>query len=228
MDDKLRNLIAEWRGQSRLRRIERAILKEDCRELEVLLAEPQSAPPSLSAEQWAIETATKLGYLSPIASDRSVMILKNALSAATKPINGTLGLDGDTQRDWASDGPALEKRVKELEGVVRPAVKGASPICLDCNKAGLRNCSHFDNCEGAWVYKPGEQREAEIRGRVLEEAAHVHDEVMERLHERLFNMCQNRAGHTLTRSEINLALDEVPDEPIRALKSQVSVTGETK
>lgn len=36
----------------------------------------------------------------------------------------------------------------------RPIVVGASPVCLDCNAAGLRNCSHFDNCEGRWVYKP--------------------------------------------------------------------------
>ena len=39
-------------------------------------------------------------------------------------------------------------------GSPRPNVIGASPVCLDCNVAGLRNCSHFDNCDGNWVYKP--------------------------------------------------------------------------
>jgi hypothetical protein len=36
----------------------------------------------------------------------------------------------------------------------RPEVIGAIPVCLDCNAAGIRNCSHFDNCDGKWVYKP--------------------------------------------------------------------------
>src|SRR5258708_32532178 len=36
-------------------------------------------------------------------------------------------------------------------------VEGAKPICLDCSKAGLINCSHFDNCEGTWVYKPSSE-----------------------------------------------------------------------
>src|SRR6266705_2124423 len=43
------------------------------------------------------------------------------------------------------------------EQAARPTVSGASPVCLDCNKAGLRNCSHFDNCDGTWVYKPDPQ-----------------------------------------------------------------------
>jgi hypothetical protein len=36
----------------------------------------------------------------------------------------------------------------------RAKVVGASPVCLDCNKAGMRNCAHFDECDGQWVYKP--------------------------------------------------------------------------
>jgi hypothetical protein len=36
-------------------------------------------------------------------------------------------------------------------------VKGAKPLCLDCNKAGIINCSHFDNCDGTWVYVPTPQ-----------------------------------------------------------------------
>src|SRR5258708_2671653 len=34
----------------------------------------------------------------------------------------------------------------------RPEVIGAKPLCLDCHKAGIVNCSHFDNCDGKWVY----------------------------------------------------------------------------
>lgn len=26
------------------------------------------------------------------------------------------------------------------------------PRCLDCNRSGLTNCSHFDNCAGQWKY----------------------------------------------------------------------------
>jgi hypothetical protein len=96
--------------------------------------------------------------------------------------------------------PALEKRVKELESVVKPAVKGASPVCLDCNKAGLRNCSHFDECDGTWVYKPNE---AEIRDRVLEEAVQA----------------------VIDADMIVQADEPRAIEAIRALKSQVSVTG---
>lgn len=38
----------------------------------------------------------------------------------------------------------------------RPSVVGAKPVCLDCNKVGMLNCSHFDECDGQWVYKPDE------------------------------------------------------------------------
>ncbi len=34
----------------------------------------------------------------------------------------------------------------------RHNVIGAKPVCLDCNAAGIVNCSHFDNCAGKWVY----------------------------------------------------------------------------
>lgn len=34
----------------------------------------------------------------------------------------------------------------------RPVVIGAKPLCLDCHSAGITNCSHFDNCDGKWVY----------------------------------------------------------------------------
>jgi hypothetical protein len=36
----------------------------------------------------------------------------------------------------------------------RPRVEGAKPLCLDCHSAGIINCSHFDNCDGRWVYVP--------------------------------------------------------------------------
>jgi hypothetical protein len=65
----------------------------------------------------------------------------------------------------------------------RPTVIGASPVCLDCNAAGIRNCSHFDNCEGKWVYKPdAAQRAPEPRyqGR-REEIAQMFHEIYERL-----------------------------------------------
>jgi hypothetical protein len=39
----------------------------------------------------------------------------------------------------------------------RSNVIGASPVCLDCNAAGIQNCSHFDECDGNWVYKPAPQ-----------------------------------------------------------------------
>ena len=47
-----------------------------------------------------------------------------------------------------------EAQIVAEEAPQRSTVIGASPVCLDCNAAGLRNCSHFDNCDGKWVYKP--------------------------------------------------------------------------
>lgn len=34
-------------------------------------------------------------------------------------LGGTIGLDGDTRRDWETDGPALEKQVGDLKGHLR-------------------------------------------------------------------------------------------------------------
>ena len=37
-------------------------------------------------------------------------------------------------------------------GHPRRNVVGAKPLCLDCHSAGIINCSHFDDCDGKWVY----------------------------------------------------------------------------
>ena len=42
----------------------------------------------------------------------------------------------ETVRQWNAD---LSKRL-------------GKPRCLDCNAAGIINCSHFDNCDGRWEY----------------------------------------------------------------------------
>ncbi len=57
-----------------------------------------------------------------------------------------------------------EERIRALEAQLneRPKVTGASPVCLDCNHAGIRNCSHFDNCAGVWVYKPNTDLQSRI------------------------------------------------------------------
>jgi hypothetical protein len=49
---------------------------------------------------------------------------KAKLLAGSPNVGGTVGLDGDTRRDWETDGPAWEKRAREAEAKL--LAKGAS------------------------------------------------------------------------------------------------------
>jgi hypothetical protein len=73
----------------------------------------------------------------------------------------------DTEAEWilyldsvlnAPEPNVTVNRDGTCQPAARSTVIGASPVCLDCNRAGIRNCSHFDNCDGTWVYKPEAQR----------------------------------------------------------------------
>ncbi len=48
----------------------------------------------------------------------------------------------------------LEKQIQDLRSRL------GKPRCLDCNWAGITNCSHFDNCDGTWKYQLEERAEA--------------------------------------------------------------------
>lgn len=58
----------------------------------------------------------------------------------------------------------IERAMRKLMAA-RPDVVDASPVCLDCNAAGIRNCSHFDECDGRWIYV-GDERFADVRSAV--------------------------------------------------------------
>jgi hypothetical protein len=102
-----------------------------------------------------------------------------ALRELVAKIPHEFGLGGEIKQGlgWEEQGyrhmqNCLRCRFEALLGAdtdaQRPNVSGASPVCLDCSKAGLQNCSHFDNCDGTWIYKTNESRAS-----VLEEAAQL-------------------------------------------------------
>lgn len=75
-------------------------------------------------------------------------------------------VDGLYDRDF---GAKLSQKIvdavnaqAESQRIERSDVRGAKPVCLDCNATGIMNCSHFDNCSGKWVYKPTTESRAEI------------------------------------------------------------------
>jgi len=45
------------------------------------------------------------------------------------------------------------------------------PSCVDCNLAGITNCSHFDNCAGRWTceYRTDAEIIARLRARLKSE-----------------------------------------------------------
>lgn len=47
----------------------------------------------------------------------------------------------------------LAAYIRSLEAERADAVKRlGKPRCVDCNKSGITNCSHFDSCSGQWIY----------------------------------------------------------------------------
>jgi hypothetical protein len=85
--------------------------------------------------------------------------------------SGEMPVDFETEQDYINHLRSVLIPASAREELERhPKVTGASPICLDCNKAGLRNCSHFDNCDGTWVYRP-DTAELERRDATLIERA---------------------------------------------------------
>jgi hypothetical protein len=51
---------------------------------------------------------------------------------------------------WAGSGYVFTDA--KLAHAVCGLLSGSKPRCLDCNSAGISNCSHFDNCGGRWMY----------------------------------------------------------------------------
>ena len=51
---------------------------------------------------------------------------------------------------WAGSGYVFSN--KTLAHALCGLLSGSKPRCVDCNAAGITNCSHFDDCSGRWVY----------------------------------------------------------------------------
>jgi hypothetical protein len=141
---------------------------------DILDAIDQIGPPEVQAAMEARDAAVRqLGYSEGLeqglkgAEHREQQAAANALEAAAiwfdDGKNGMwhYGAISRKLREMANEAltaPDIAAKAKE-----RPNVSGASPVCLDCNKAGLLNCSHFDNCDGMWIYKPDAAHDAKIR-----------------------------------------------------------------
>ena len=98
---------------------------------------------------------------------------KWALERARKFLDGVRLVDKNS--DDVADRAARFSLALEFDAIARERhnVIGAGPVCVDCNNAGLRNCSHFDDCDGHWIYKSERDEAAEKLAEALQNTLSV-------------------------------------------------------